>query len=132
DPNSERSPGNGPGGTGGSFAQRVSAGRSGAPLARPGDGVRQSTYAQQVRTSRRQPGLFDTPHTQPSHVSPPPPTPPEPSKPAERDTPARQEATNSTALMASGEKTKARDIIAAIRTLKAIEQDKRPATAEDK
>jgi N12 class adenine-specific DNA methylase len=34
--------------------------------------------------------------------------------------------------MASGEKAKARDIIAAIRTLKAIEQERRPATAEEK
>ena len=34
--------------------------------------------------------------------------------------------------MASGEKTKARDIIAAIRTLKAIEQEHRPATPEEK
>ena len=34
--------------------------------------------------------------------------------------------------IASGEKTKARDIIAAIRTLKAIEQAQRPATPEEK
>jgi len=34
--------------------------------------------------------------------------------------------------MASGEKTKARDIIAAVRTLKAIEQGQRPATSEEK
>ncbi len=34
--------------------------------------------------------------------------------------------------MASGEKTKARDILAAIRTLKTIEQEQRPATEEEK
>jgi hypothetical protein len=34
--------------------------------------------------------------------------------------------------IASGEKAKARDIIAAIRALKAIEQERRPATAEEK
>jgi len=34
--------------------------------------------------------------------------------------------------IASGEKAKARDIIAAVRTLKAIEQEHRPATAEEK
>ena len=34
--------------------------------------------------------------------------------------------------MASGEKTKARQIIAAIRTLQAIERDQRPATPEEK
>ncbi len=36
------------------------------------------------------------------------------------------------ARIASGEKAKARDIIAAIRTLKAIEQEQRPATPEEK
>ena len=35
-------------------------------------------------------------------------------------------------LFASGEKAKARDILAAIRTLKAIEQEQRPATPEEK
>ena len=39
---------------------------------------------------------------------------------------------NGTAVIASGEKTKARDIIAAIRTVKAIEQEQRPATPEEK
>ena len=34
--------------------------------------------------------------------------------------------------MASGEKSKARDIVAAIRTLKAIEASSRPATPEEK
>ena len=34
--------------------------------------------------------------------------------------------------IASGEKTKARDILAAIRTLKTIEQEQRPATPEEK
>ncbi len=35
-------------------------------------------------------------------------------------------------LFASGEKSKARDILAAIRTLKAVEQEQRPATREEK
>ena len=34
--------------------------------------------------------------------------------------------------IASGEKAKARDILTAIRTLKSIEQDRRPATPEEK
>jgi len=34
--------------------------------------------------------------------------------------------------LASGEKGKARDILAAIRTLKAIEQERRPATTDEK
>ena len=36
------------------------------------------------------------------------------------------------ASMSSGEKSKARDIIAAIRTVKSIEEQHRPATAEEK
>ena len=35
------------------------------------------------------------------------------------------------AAIASGEKSKARDIIAAIRTLKSVEEEKRPATSEE-
>ena len=35
-------------------------------------------------------------------------------------------------LIASGEKAKARDILAAIRTLKTIEHEQRPATPEEK
>jgi hypothetical protein len=35
-------------------------------------------------------------------------------------------------VIASGEKTKARDILAAIQTLKRVEQEKRPATAQEK
>ena len=40
--------------------------------------------------------------------------------------------TVATPVIASGEKAKARDIIAAIRTLQTIEQEKRPATAEER
>lgn len=45
---------------------------------------------------------------------------------------ARDQIAPAPAGMASGEKTKARDIIAAIRTLKRIEQEKRPATSDEK
>ena len=45
---------------------------------------------------------------------------------------ARDQLPSAPAGMASGEKTKARDIIAAIRTLKAIEQEQRPATPDEK
>ena len=38
------------------------------------------------------------------------------------------DTTTATPAIASGEKAKARDIIAAIRTLKQIEREKRPAT----
>ena len=47
-----------------------------------------------------------------------------------RSTPKNPPATP--VAIASGEKTKARDIIAAIRTVKAIEQEQRPATPEEK
>ena len=40
--------------------------------------------------------------------------------------------TTPTSQLAAGEKAKARDIIAAISTLKTIEQEKRPATAEER
>ena len=45
------------------------------------------------------------------------------------------EGTDTTAappVIASGEKTKARDIIAAIRTLQAVEREHRPATADER
>ena len=59
-----------------------------------------------------------------------PPTPSTP--PAAPDPRSEASAPAPSVAIASGEKTKARDIIAAIRTLKAIEQEQRPATAEEK
>src|SRR5207247_2580226 len=50
----------------------------------------------------------------------------------QRDTSAGHEPTLPNGSIASGEKGKARDIIAAIRTLKAIEQERRPATDDEK
>ncbi len=47
-------------------------------------------------------------------------------------TPPQPDSAAPTAAIASGEKTKARDIIAAIRALKRIEEEKRPATREEK
>jgi N12 class adenine-specific DNA methylase/SAM-dependent methyltransferase len=46
--------------------------------------------------------------------------------------PSEQPASESPSLIASGEKTKARDILAAIRSLKRIEQEQRPATPEER
>lgn len=45
---------------------------------------------------------------------------------------ARDQLPASSHRMASGEKTKARDLLAAIRTLKTIEQERRPATDDEK
>ena len=58
---------------------------------------------------------------------------PSPSAPDSRHKPtAHRNCTRHIAPIASGEKAKARDILAAIRTLKAIEQEQRPATPEEK
>jgi N12 class adenine-specific DNA methylase len=57
----------------------------------------------------------------------PGPTPPVPHSP-----PSAKTLTASPVVIASGEKSKARDIIAAIRTLKRIEEEQQPATAEER
>src|SRR6185437_15572856 len=67
--------------------------------------------------------------TPPADTRPPPSAAPAPD-PKALQTPVRQPTGDN--WMASGEKTKARDIIAAIRTLKSIERDQRPATNEEK
>lgn len=71
-------------------------------------------FAEQIKSS--QPGLFGgiPPKEEPVAREEPPPPPPEPVK------------------TTSGEKGKGRDILAAIRTLQQIEQEQRPATAEEK
>ena len=131
DPEPDLFGGNGTGsqGTGGSFALRASPGRRGAAFARPGDGIRPQSFVEKVRASRNQPSLFDQPPRHPAAETRPPPPPPEPARDTQT---ASHEATPPNGVMASGEKSKARDIIAAIRTLKAIEQERRPATPEEK
>ncbi len=64
---------------------------------------------------------------------------PPPFTPASKPVPPRTQqpllehpSSASPALIASGEKAKARDILAAIRTLKSIEQEQRPATREER
>jgi hypothetical protein len=129
EPDRERSPGTGNQGSGGSFALRVSSARSGTAFTRRSNGFYPQSHVDKVRASRGQPSLFDPPPKQPASDPRPPPEPPA----AERNTaPATHEATRPTGGIASGEKTKARDIIAAIRTLKAVEQEQRLATAEEK
>ncbi|MBA4062562.1 MAG: hypothetical protein C0501_02425 [Isosphaera sp.] len=126
-------PGTGPQGTGGSFARRVAESRSRTAVAGRGNGVHPQSFAEKIRASRGQRGLFDagpeTPEpTFPATDSPPPPAipPPIPQKGIPQDHPLPAPA------MASGEKAKARDILAAIRTLKSIEQEKRLANHEEK
>ena len=77
-------------------------------------------FTERVRPSRDQPTLpiFDAP---PAHTIHLPPKKPE----ATKDAQAAPERS-------SGDKSRARDIISAIRTLKAIEREKRPAAADER
>src|SRR5690606_34130729 len=127
---------------------RVSNGRTGGTLTRRSNGVPSQSFAAKVKASHPQQSLFDFDHpaqTSPATVSAPPEnklhtngSPPVPVPPSNGTDPAntlhrpRDGLADSSARMASGEKAKARDIIAAIRTLKAIEQEQRPATSEEK
>src|SRR5208282_4815550 len=77
------------------------------------------------RLKSRQPSLFDF-----TSEKPPADTPATQSTPTPANSTSREPPPNFAT--ASGEKGKARDIIAAIRTLKAIEQDHRPATDREK
>jgi N12 class adenine-specific DNA methylase len=129
EPGRERSPGTGAQGTGGSFALRVSSARSRTAFPRRSNGFYPQSHVEKVRASRGQPSLFDSPPKQPASDARPP---PEPTTTDRNTAPANYEATPPTGGIASGEKTKGRDIVAAIRALKAIEQDSRPATAEEK
>ena len=121
------------------FASESPAGESESALAGRRDGVPPPGYAERVRASRQQARLpiFDAPSR--------PRTGPDPTEPvaakaipaptttqAPPVAPAESPATIPLPLIASGEKTKARDILAAIRTLKAIEQERRRATPEER
>jgi N12 class adenine-specific DNA methylase len=137
EPDSQRSPGNGPPGPGGTFAARVTPGGRNAVPGR-GNSVYPPSYATRVKPSRRQPSLFDFPaESQPPDDSFLSPT--TPATPASAVNTTETPAPPSEVLgpipsitIASGEKGKARDIIAAIRTLKTIEQEQRTATHEEK
>ena len=102
---------------------RVSSGRGRSDFGRGSNGVHSSTHAGRVRASRQQ--LFD--------FDAPPPDDALPTTPAPPDPPRSQESTPSSPFaIASGEKAKARDILAAIRTAKRIDQQQRAATPEER
>ena len=116
------------------FAFRISAGRGRPDFTRIGNGVYPQTYTARVRSSRHQRHIhFDAPHlldppdepvvTPPTHEVGDSSLHPSASSACEPALPAS---------IASGEKSKARDILAAIRTLKNIEANARPATFEEK
>ncbi len=88
-----------------------------------------SSQLRQVRAFRGGSGLFDP---LPAYVPTDTQAPPEPSQVAGDTAPASRETSPRNGSIASGEKANARDILAAIRTLKALEKEQRPATAEER
>jgi hypothetical protein len=134
-------PGNGSQGNGGSFALRVGSSRERGTFARSGNGLSQKSHVERVTARRGQRSLFDfalePPAADPSPASHQPApdnsSSPPPALPGNTDTQGHAPAPSPlNGTVASGEKGKARDIIAAIRTLKAIEHEQRPATSEEK
>ncbi|MBX3396727.1 MAG: DEAD/DEAH box helicase family protein [Phycisphaerae bacterium] len=131
-------------GDGESFAGRVSAGRAGGTVAGRRDGVRPKSHVARLKWSRS-PTLWDLPgeethedaigqavhgeHSE-SQVS-------YSTESNEQHHATQSAIPNDTApapvvQFAGGEKEKARDILAAIRTLQQIEREKRPASFEEK
>ncbi len=116
--------------------------RQGTAFTRRSNGLHPQSHVARVKASRRQPTLFDfssdnPPSAEPESLEPtqtPPPAEPPgpPTKPNPTTTNHTSENPAATPAIASGEKTKARDIIAAIRTLQTIEQEQRLATLEEK
>ena len=93
-------------------------------FARPGDGVRPQSFTERLRPARGQPSLFDPARTTHASSADTPPADTRPPPPAARHSRTqscrdlRRAPPTGDSWMASGEKAKARDIIAAIRTLK--------------
>ena len=129
EPNRQRSVGDGHSGTGELFEVGSAIGR--ATSTRPGKGLPPKSFVKRITASRPLLGLFDLPV-----ADEPPPAPPSPPAPAitapEAITPPPvSPADPEPVTIARGEKGKARDILAAIGALKAIEQAQRPATEEE-
>ena len=143
DPDQQRSPGDRSQGIRGSFADRHASGRERNTVAGSGNGIRPNSFVSRVGSSRKQPSLFDSLDDAPSpkystESKVPPPVTPIDAPPKPIDAPVAESPRPETsgpipsAAISSGEKGKARDIIAAIRTLKDIEQSGRPATADER
>ena len=114
---------------------------------RRGDAVPPPSHVARLKASRNQPTLFDSLSTTSSPATPTPAavnggtvqqSPPgrngnsvHPSLPDGYNQSAPAAPAAAAGSLASGEKAKARDIIAAIRTLKRIEEEQRPATSEE-
>ena len=141
EPDQQPGPGIGTQGNGGSFAFLVSTGRRGTADGRRRNGVSRGSHVDQLNRSRGQRGLFDEIPDQPAPPSQqagtiatasPPQITADTSVPTTEPKSPTPDLPSINGNIASGEKGKARDIIAAIRTLKTIEQDKRRATPEEK
>jgi len=141
-PQPDRQPGIGDGDTAppGLFATRILTERRRTPFSRRGDGVDAPSHTARLAASRGGASPFSSP-IQPSlfavHVSAessePAPRGVAEAHPADHEQPARETAIKEVSTsIASGQKGKARDILAAIRTLKQIEQEHRPATADER
>src|SRR5262249_53951554 len=133
---------------GGFFGSWLPSGRERFPFSRRLDGIHREGYPSRVKGRGQGPGLFDwarkhvgTSERDPEAAEERPPPKVLPSPESGRASDASQESTTSTpqcqapsnsSRIASGEKAKARDILAAIRTLKQIEKEERPATEEER
>src|SRR5262245_58322441 len=124
EPDRERSAGTGTQGTGGLFTLRV-AGRGQPALARRSDAVRPPSNAAPVQPSRQRRLLAPLARDAAAVAELESAGAEEPRPPAAIPT---EEHPAPSPLIAAGEKAKARDILAAIRGLKRIEQEQRPAT----
>src|SRR5579885_43662 len=142
----ERGAGNRDQGDGGNAVEWFGIRRGGVSRSGRGNGVSRPAKAAKLKSSRRSadsgPSLFDRlGDTDPKDRQPEPPAPAE-ELPAEVALPPPPEeiatsAADSTLAgpvtpMASGEKAKARDILAAIRILNQLDEEHRPATADER
>src|SRR5579864_1238743 len=142
EPSGERSPGDRPQGITGSFAVRIAEGRQRGTLPRRGDDVHPPSHVSRLNAARRQQTLFDSVPDNPAGDEPPaahelpPPIESQSDEPTGNDgldsADAHPDQTFPLSTIASGTKAKARDIIAAIRILKTVEQENRPANDEEK
>ena len=141
-PPPDRHPGIGEGDTAlpGLFANRLLTERRRTPFSRRGDSVDAPSHTARLATSRGGASPFSSP-IQPSlfavHVAAnsreAAPRGVDDAHPADHEQPPRETAIKAAPTsIASGQKGKARDILAAIRTLKQIEQEHRPATADER
>jgi N12 class adenine-specific DNA methylase len=147
EPDSEGGSGNSPHGDEGLFGLWPSSKRSGAAFSRRGNGVHSSSQFPRPKASRHQSSFFDAfPELDQDDAGPDSSKIQETTSPVERTgTKAKtvhppelfsfstdQPESTSNISIASGEKAKARDCLAAIKCLQLIEREKRPAKAEER